>query len=557
MKIMEAKMKKIRASIILAVTISLMFLVGCGKKEKLPAQIAELAAKKDGSVVRLGIYGDPMELVSIANHATNHGQMACNFVHAAPLAKDASGAYVPNLFSNFVVSPGASGTVSIDAGWKYGLKWHDGKPFDAKDLKYTIEQMKKAENKSPYLQMAQGFKRVDTFGGGVRTRIVLANDSRCFLDLLTVGLIPSHIVGTHSLYVAKLPTGNASAANKLYAEFPVGLGKYKVAARKPGFYLLLESAFDSSLPKVLIKSYWSYEQLVSDFRNDKLDWMNIPSAIAEQLETMKIEKAVFTRYKNPAHLVWMFNTKKGALADKRVRKALDLLTVRKDVLAQMPYGGKFLESNPFIEKPEIGSMTVEARVAKAKELLTEAGITDSNNDGVLEYQNAPFELKVSFNDDNLARRMVSEKIVEALKAVGVKASVDAVSWAELVKQRLQNKSFDTCLISLQLPEHGNWVGLFHSSPAPYENLNFTGISNSELDSALSKLDSVLPGVDFAKERTTVGEILDEERPVAFLFNPNNVGVTKAETGKAYVDAPIWDSILNWKAFSAVSKTTDL
>ena len=72
-------------------------------------------------------------------------------------------------------------------------------------------------------------------------------------------------------------------------------GLYDQSPRK-GSYLLLEANpnfFDdriASRPAVLLHCSYDFQQLVSNFRQKKYDWINLPSMISEQLENMKLDQ---------------------------------------------------------------------------------------------------------------------------------------------------------------------------------------------------------------------------------------------------------------------------
>ncbi|HNX77803.1 MAG TPA: ABC transporter substrate-binding protein [Candidatus Rifleibacterium sp.] len=550
--------------------ISLIFLVsavitlsGCGAQKKLPEEIAALLADTSGKVVRLGIYGDPLGLDPLTHCESEHGQMVSNFVHAAPLRKLADGSFVPYLFSEYYLTPGENGTVVLNAVWRRGLKWHDGTDFDPRALDYTIRMMGDPERASPYADLAKGVLSVTSIGQGQQCHMVFAGDSRQFLDLLCVGLLPMHKLATESgseqtvglPAVASAPAtaGNASAVYDLaaYSANPVGLGPYRVKARVPGQYMLLEPNpffYDdrvASRPQVLVHSVYDIQQIISDFRVKKYDWINLPSMIAEQLETMQLEQVKFVRYPNQAAMVWMFNTRNPLTADIKVRKALDLLVDRSGVKKQFSADCEELYANPLAASPTL-AVDQTTRRAAALKLLEEAGVVDTNNDGRRDYQGKPFEISILINDDNLTRRVVADQMVADLAKSAITASVEAVSWSDFVAKRLRPGEFSTALLSLQLPAAGNWVSLLHSKPLLLDNLNFTGVADQQLDQALAILDSMLAMPDRQKAVEKVGTFLDESRPMAFLLRPLDVGLYHAETGRATADCQIWNDVLNWK-----------
>jgi ABC-type transport system substrate-binding protein len=162
------------------------------------------------------------------------------------------------------------------------------------------------------------------------------------------------------------------------------------------------------------------------------------------------------------------------------------------------------------------------------------------------------------NEDNLLRRAVAEDLVKDCRRAGIELNVQAVSWSEFVSGKLQKKDFDTALLSIKIPEFGNAISLFHSQaqpsatdsesdePAIYQKLNFSGIADSELDESLEALDSILPVKDADTHRAKIKQIIDDNKPMAFLFKPCDIGMFHAESGQAVASEPIWNDVRNWK-----------
>ena len=555
-------MKNYRIILIFVLMAALVNFPGCRRTQELPGEIAAMLDDSSGRVVRLGIYGDPLGLNPIEHLESEHGQMVSNFIHAAPLRKLADGSFVPYLFSEYYLTPGENGTVVLDAVWRRGLKWHDGTEFDPRALEFTIRMMADPKNNSPYVELAKGVLAVSSIGQGQRCHMIFAGNSRQYLDLLCVGLLPKHILDSDKPAASSDQSVTASAAGEvknasaasvleMYAEKPVGLDPYMIKAREKSSYLLLEANpyfFDdriASRPAVLIHSSYDFQQLVSNFRQKKYDWINLPSMISEQLENMKLDQVKFVKYPNQAAMVWVFNTRDASLADAIVRTALDLLVDRNRILNQFPGDGVALYSNILASGPAAPE-EYSNRFASGEKMLDAAGVKDSNNDNWRDFNGSPFEIKILINDDNLSRRVIADQIVVDLGRAHIKASVEAVSWSDFVSKRLRQGEFSTALLSYQFPAGGNWVSLLHSSPKVLDNLNYAGVKDGQVDKTLEELDSMLDGVDRNQAVASLSAYLEESRPMAFLVRPMDVGLYHADAGLSTAACAIWNDVLNWK-----------
>jgi len=554
-------MKNYRIILVFALIAALVNFSGCRRTKELPDNIAAMLNDSSGKIVRLGIYGDPLGLNPIEHLESEHGQMVSNFVHAAPLRKLADGSFVPYLFSEYYLTPGDNGTVVLNAVWRRGLKWHDGTEFDPRSLELTVRMMADPKNNSPYAELAKGVLAVSSIGQGQRCHMIFAGNSRQYLDLLCVGLLPKHIlepektteVAAAAVASAAGEANNASAASALemYADKPVGLGPYMIKAREKGSYLLLEANpnfFDdriASRPAVLLHCSYDFQQLVSNFRQKKYDWINLPSMISEQLENMKLDQVKFVKYPNQAAMVWVFNTRDASLADAKVRTALDLLVDRNRILNQFPGDAVALYANILASGPAVAE-EYASRFANGEKMLEAAGVKDSNNDGWRDINGNPFEIKILINDDNLSRRVIADQIVADLGRARVKAVVESVSWSDFVSKRLKQGEFSTALLSYHFPIGGNWVSLLHSSPKILDNLNYAGVKDEQIDKTLDALDSMLDGTDRNQAIASLSVYLEEHRPMAFLVRPMDVGLYHAEAGLSTAASAIWNDVLNWK-----------
>ena len=548
---------KIRYLLIAATIISLFGITGCSREEKLPENISKILNATDTDWLKLGVYGDPMELNPLVHLESEHASLVNSFVQASPLRKLKDGSFEPYLFDTYSVYEGSSGTVILEAVWKKNLKWHDGTEFDPLDLKFTFDLIAGNDIQSPFKELLNGVDTVSSFGRGQRTRIVFKQNSRKLLELLTLPVIPSHIVKNSKIEKAKVKKeGLASDSWPYYVAQPVGLGPYQIKNRENGSYVELQpfdNFYDNATrPAILIKSYFDYQKLVSDFRADKLDWINLPSILAEQLKAMNLDNIFFIRYPNPANLTWMFNLENPLLAKKEMRYALDLLVDRNMISGEVPFAGKDIYECPYASSAK-KIESYESRFKKAIELLENLGWKDTNADGIRDKNEQTLELGIVFNDDNLLRRALAEKFAESCKRAGIKLTLKPVTWAEMVGNYLKSGEYDTALISVTLPAAGNADSLFHSRSIPDEHnkvfankLNFARVSDDRIDNLLEELDSMTEIKNRPDKIARLGSLIQELRPAAFLYKPMDIGLLHAESGTTDADAPIWRDVLNWK-----------
>ncbi|HOT30005.1 MAG TPA: ABC transporter substrate-binding protein [Candidatus Ozemobacteraceae bacterium] len=521
-----------------------LFTGGCRSERKLPERLQADFSRNSPDVLRLGLYGDVSDLSPIGHHG-EYDRSICNLIHAAPLRFAADGSLEGDLFASWVSYPDENGRLIVDGIWKQNLMWHDGTPFDPKALEFTFAAMRDPANASPYAALASAVVEVAPMDRGRRIRIVFPGLSRRYLELLTAGLLPPHLLEGKSIPEAKVERRvNASDAvaggetgtstQVLYSEFPVGLGAYRLSDRKRGMFLELEAtreaASDTARPtfrRILVKCHAQFETLLNDFRQGRLDWIPVPSEIASKIEELQIPDARFHRYPNPSFLFWGFNLKKPPFDQERVRKALAAGIDKGAARSKIPYDGMVLANMPF-PASATGNLTKNAPEAAQTpadlvRLLDGTGLKDLNGDGKRDVNGKPFSMKILVNEENLVRKLVAEEISTQLRRAGIDASVEAISWSELLGTKLVGDTWDSFLLAFQLPRAGNAIDLWHTPTASItESLNYCGVSDFELDGLLEQLDRWPEQASPSAYLGSISERLEAVTPGAFLFRPADV-----------------------------------
>ncbi|MEK7848234.1 MAG: ABC transporter substrate-binding protein, partial [Chloroflexota bacterium] len=209
-----------------------------------------------------------------------------------------------------------------------GVKWHDGKPFTADDVVYSVEKMVDPKRSAiagnfPAFERAE---KVDDYT--VRIRLKLPSPS--FLAMLA---------GVYSIMVPK----HNAAADPRKAEFLVGTGPFKLKSWTPGVSFELvknPDYFKKGLPYldgITISIIEDRSAQMDAFVAKRVDMNNPVLGIAEQTLLDRFEKEakgaenVMMSYPS-ARLFWL-NMAYKPLGDYRVRKALALTMDHQQVLA--------------------------------------------------------------------------------------------------------------------------------------------------------------------------------------------------------------------------------
>lgn len=108
------------------------------------------------------------------------------------------------------------------------VKWHDGQPFTAQDVKFTIEQSLNPKNNSKIKERFEEIKEVQVVDP-YTVKIVLKTPFPLLVNVMSTGMIPKHILEGKDI--------NNDAFNMA----PIGTGAFKFGEMKKGQYLVLNA----------------------------------------------------------------------------------------------------------------------------------------------------------------------------------------------------------------------------------------------------------------------------------------------------------------------------
>ncbi|MBE5906607.1 MAG: ABC transporter substrate-binding protein, partial [Lachnospiraceae bacterium] len=102
-----------------------------------------------------------------------------------------------------------------------GVKWHDGKPFTAEDVKFTIEAIMNPDNGSENAPNFEDVKEIKVVDDNT-VAFTLEAPNVAFLDYMTMGILPKHLLEGENMQESD------------YFRNPVGTGPYKLEKWEEG-----------------------------------------------------------------------------------------------------------------------------------------------------------------------------------------------------------------------------------------------------------------------------------------------------------------------------------
>ncbi|MBF0543412.1 MAG: hypothetical protein HQM08_03210 [Candidatus Riflebacteria bacterium] len=520
-----------------------IFTVGCGEK-RIPERFQKQMQEKNDSLLIIGMLGDPRDLNPIS-YQERYSELLSSLIHAAPLKRDSTGSFTPDLWESFTFGNDPSGNLIVEGTWKENIKWHDGAAFSKKDFEFTLNAMKRPEAKSYYRDLAEKIINVEQSENDRKCRITFKGSSRQYFELLCAGILPEHILKEQNLdeplvkiveekdasgtlkeilpYVAS----ETSEEKHRFCDYPIGLGPYKIESRIPGQIIELvkidipQKSSKAAFEKIMVRFYSDIEEEVNDLRKGKLDAAFFLSDYYQVLKEIKFNGVKLVKLPNPSYLMLGYNTKKTPFDNVNVRKAFDHALNRKRIAEIISLPGEPLFDAPIFSTSSSSNDLKDELFdpGKCSEALAKEGLVDVDADGWREFQGKKLELDFLVNGDNFVRKSVGEEIVEELKHVGIKVKLKTPDWPEVIKSDLPEGKYDLFLLAFYAPSNGNWMNLWHSTPKVGDGLNFTNFFSPELDEAFLKLDGLISSSEENELKLKAKKIFDENLPASFLFKP--------------------------------------
>lgn len=410
------------------------------------------------------------------------------------------------------------------------INWSDGKPTTAYDLAMAYELAGDPEVASPrigYLEhMVDGWKpkvidehTVAFQFNGDYDRTTLTAESAA------LGQMPKHI--WEGAERATLRTHPKSMD-------PVINGPFRLAKHEPNNRYVLEPnpAFSGPaemkprLKRVVFRVLPEYTTRLIALKNGEIDMMDsINVEDADRLREENPEINIIRRgWRTMDYVAW--NTKDARFSDNRVRTALAMAVDLNEMMAKLltgkdgtSYGRKATGTitPEFCDAYNDDIKPLDYNADKARELLAEAGWTDTDGDGWLDKDGATFEFTLSTNTGNKRRADVQILMQDYFKRVGVKVNLEKIESNTFFKN-LREKNFEAAIAgweaALFVDPSTFWASDTDEVKRPF---NFTSYSNAKVDELIDKGLHTPDPKEAAPIWREVQSIIYADQPYLFLW----------------------------------------
>jgi len=318
--------------------------------------------------------------------------------------------------------------VTVDLKLRQGVKFHNGEPFNAHSVKFSLERILDPKTKSPRTTAVAWLKSVEVKGEYDARLHLKAPSPTWLIELTNISMMPPKYANEKGIAHV--------------AQNPVGTGPYKFVKWTRGQEMVLEAnpAYFKGEPKIktlIFKVIPEYSTRVAALLSGAIDLIghvapeDVP--VIEANKSLKVQAVPILRFQ------WTYlsdaMTQGSPLADKRVRQAINYAVntprIIKDILGGYGTPTVCLNQLHFGYNPAVKPYPYDP--AKAKALLKEAGHPDG------------FEMTVHYATVNMMKGDEMYQAIQSdLAAVGIKIKLQkwsGVGYMDMVKSGRAKPAF--------------------------------------------------------------------------------------------------------------------
>ncbi|MBM4076509.1 MAG: ABC transporter substrate-binding protein, partial [Planctomycetes bacterium] len=249
------------------------------------------------------------------------------------------------------------------------------------------------------------------------------------------------------------------------------------------------------------------------------DWQKLDQSLRDTYVQSAWYSPVFS------YIGW--NLRKPQFQDRRVRVALALLLDRQDFMDTKLHGAGVVISGPqyyFGDSYDKQVSPIGFDPNTARELLTEAGWVDKDNDGILDKDGEKFQIRLQLPQGKPIIVQRCEILQKNMKSVGIDMQIQQLEWASFI-DKVRAKDFDVVTLSWALPPESDPYQIFHSSGAKLGNRGSNAISfaNPQADEFIEMIRVTLDPKKRQRIHHSMHRLLDQQQPYMFLWTPKEFG----------------------------------
>ncbi len=399
---------------------------------------------------------------------------------------------------------------------KNNIFWHDGEKLTANDVVFTYNTIINPDVGSPRLSTWRDVKIEAPDESTVV--FTLPNVYSSFIYLTDAPIIPEHILS------------GISAENLRSAEFsknPIGSGPYifeefREIKDTQEVHLLVNKNYYGTVPyieEIYLKAYKNYSDLTGAYAKKEVYGIEklLPS---EMIKENQLPNIAVYNLSIPEYEALFMNMASGTLTDEPLRKAIALAIDKEKIIKEIYHGQAIKIDSPILP----GFLGYNSKIkqkydlAAAKKILRGAKYT-VNKEGNLFKDNKKISLRLVVNDGYLRVRE-AETIAKMIEELGVEITVESYPFNVFIEEYIRPRNYDLLLVSQNLGADSDIYSFYHSNMAEDPGLNFSGISERQIDKYLEEARTIHDQNERSEKYKAVSKFITDAYPAVYICWPS-------------------------------------
>lgn len=423
---------------------------------------------------------------------------------------------------------------------KKNVKWHDGTPFTAADVKWTFDTYTNPDvayfRKRALKDLAKT-EMTDDYTIKMHTK--KPNASFPVILGYLVNILPKHKLEHLKPKEFVNPTE--------FLRHPIGTGSFKFDEYVPGSHLKVVANKDyydgaPNIDAVVYKIIRDIDAQIAQAQTGQLDMVLIePHQVpaVEKNPNLRIDLAKQVNYS----YIGLRNTN-PLFNDKRVRQALNYAVDKEAILKNVYKGMGTICNGPispilsWVYYPDVKQYRHDPE--KAKALLKEAGWSPGAGN-ILHKDGNPFKFTLLVDKGNPVREQLAVVAQDYWKRIGLDVQVETGEFAKILKTvRDPNPTYDAFVMWYIHPPDPDLIEYYGCGAGI---MNMYQYCNSEADKLMEQGRSVFDRAKRAEIYKKFQEIIAEDAPNVYLYFPSEIRAmnkrVKNYASVGYRDASIY------------------
>jgi peptide/nickel transport system substrate-binding protein len=468
-----------------------------------------------------GIAGSPHYINPLLSSYNEADQDLCALVFSGLTHFDGQGQVEPELATSWDVTLSPDGVIYV-FHLRTDVRWHDGAPFTADDVVFTVQLLQDADYPGPSdlndLWRTVEVQKVDAY----TVQFIQPETFASFLDYTTIGILPSHLL--EGIRAAALPALDFNLN-------PVGTGPFQVQEleivegqissallqRNPDYY-----GAGPLLEHIRLRFYPTHQSVLRAYEAGEVEGISqvmlddLPSAYAA--EGLELYTAQMSRYS----LIFLNLGRPEELPffqERDVRQALLYGLDREGLVEQFLHGQGMVAHSPIVAHTWAYDEDIRQYPydpAQAGALLDgvgwrlRPGRTVRLNNG----QPITFTLLASTDPFQAA---LAEEIARQWREVGAGVAVETVSPLAL-RDALEQRDYQAALIEFAVPGDPDPYPLWHQSQITIGQ-NYAGLDHRQISEILETARIIVDQEQRGALYRDFQDLFTTEVPAILLYHP--------------------------------------